>query len=48
MMRNTKSGSMIVEAAVILPVFIIAAVTIGYCINMACCTENVLNVMCDE
>lgn len=48
MMRNTRKGSMMVEAAIILPVFIIAAVTIGYCINLACSTENVLNAMCDE
>lgn len=48
MKRNTKRGSITVEAAIILPIFIIAALTIGYCINSAAASESVINLMCDE
>ena len=46
--KNTKKGSVTLEAAIILPVFIIAAVTVSYCINLAVATESVTSAVCDE
>ena len=46
--KNTKRGSVTLEAAIILPVFIIAAVTVSYCINLAVATESVTSAVCDE
>lgn len=39
---------MTVEAAIILPIFIIALLTIGYTIRNIGASENVMHVMCDE
>lgn len=48
MRRHTRKGSVTVEAAIILPLFIIAAVTVSYCINIAAATDSVITAVCDR
>lgn len=47
-MKNTKRGSVTVEAAIILPLFIIAFLTISYTIKLIETEEDVVNSMTDE
>jgi len=48
MSRNTKKGFLSLEAALFLPVFIIAILTIAFLIKVAGASEGVMNVMADE
>jgi len=55
MNRNTKKdsfankkGFLTVEAAILLPVFIIAILTIGYLIKVVSVEENIMHAMADE
>ena len=48
MIKNTKKGSVTVEAAIILPLFIIAVLTIGYTIKLIETEEAVINGAADE
>ena len=43
MMKSTKKGSITVEAAIILPMFIIAVLTISYTIKLIEAEECVIN-----
>ena len=47
-MRNTKKGNITVEAAIVLPMFIIAVVSIGFFINYAAERDSVFHCMTDE
>ncbi len=47
-MRNTKKGSITVEATIILPLFIIAVLTISYSIKLIETEEDVMNGVADE
>ena len=48
MMKSTKKGSITVEAAIILPMFIIAVLTISYTIKLIEAEECVINGVADE
>ena len=48
MMKSTKKGSITVEAAIILPMFIIAVLTISYTVKLIEAEENVINGVADE
>ncbi len=48
MMKSTKKGSITVEAAIILPLFIIAVLTISYTVKLIEAEENVINGVADE
>lgn len=48
MMRNTKKGSITVEATIILPLFIIAVLTISYTVKLIETEEDVINGITDE
>ena len=47
-MKNTKKGSITVEAAIILPLFIIAVLTISYTVKLIETEEDVINGIADE
>ncbi len=48
MLKITKRGTVTVEAAIILPVFLIALLTIGYTIRTIGASECVMHAMADE
>jgi len=48
MNRNTKKGFLSLEAAIFLPVFIIAVLTFGYLIKVVMCAENTMHIMAEE
>lgn len=48
MNRNTKKGFLSLEAAIFVPVFVIAVLTFGYLIKVAVASENIMHVMADE
>ncbi len=48
MMKNTKKGSITVEAAIILPLFIVAVLTISYTVKLIETEEDVINGVVDE
>jgi hypothetical protein len=48
MNRNTKRGFLSLEAALFVPVFVIAVLTFGYLIKVAIAEENIMHIMADE
>ena len=48
MNRNTKKGFLSLEAALFVPVFVIAVLTFGYLIKVAVAEENIMHIMADE
>lgn len=48
MNKNTKTGYYTLEAAIILPMFVIAVITFGYLIKMIGTDEQVMHAMTDE
>lgn len=48
MMKYTKKGYFTLEAAIFLPVFIIALLTLAYVIRIICIEERITHIMTDE
>lgn len=48
MMKITKRGYFTIEAAIFLPVFIIALLTLAYIIRIICIEERITHIMTDE
>ncbi len=48
MKRRTKKGNVTVEAAIVLPIFIMAVLSLAWYMDLSCARENIFHVMTDE